>query len=222
MAFAAIGAVAASTVIGGTMQASAAKDAARQQSDGAREAANVARENNSIVREDLLPYSASGLSAVDMLADAMGMKEGMNPATSVLLSPFRPTMEQLEATPGYQFAKTQGLKAVNNSASARGLGISGAALKGAASYATGLADQTFQNQFSNDQAQKTNAFNKLMSMATLGESAAAQTGALGTQNAAYLGNAMMSAGNAGAQGTLGAGAAYGNMFGRLGSIGMML
>ena len=54
---------------------------------------------------------------------------------------------ELEATPGYKFARDQGLQAVQNSAAARGLGVSGAALKGAASYATGLADQTYGAQF---------------------------------------------------------------------------
>lgn len=221
VAAAAIGAAAVFTIVGGTMQANSAKDAARQQGDAAREAANVARENNTIVREDLLPYSSAGLSGVDVLASLMGIKEGMSPATSPLLAPFQPTQAQLEATPGYQFARTQGLKAVNNAASARGLGISGAALKGAASYATGLADNTYQNQFSNYQAQQTNAFNKLMSLATLGESAAAQTGALGTQNTAYIGNALMGAGNARAAGTMGSGNAMGNMFGQLGSLAML-
>jgi hypothetical protein len=63
-----------------------------------------------------------------------------------------PTQAQLEATPGYKFTLQQGLESVQNSAAARGLGSSGAALKGAATYVTGLADQTYQNNF-NDMAQ---------------------------------------------------------------------
>jgi hypothetical protein len=54
--------------------------------------------------------------------------------------------QTLENTPGYQFTLGQGLESTQNSAAARGLGSSGAALKGAATYATGLADQTYQNQ----------------------------------------------------------------------------
>ncbi len=52
------------------------------------------------------------------------------------------TMDQatLEATPGYQFALAQGLKAAKNSAINRGLGVSGAQLKGQVAFATGLAD----------------------------------------------------------------------------------
>lgn len=61
--------------------------------------------------------------------------------------PINMTQEQLEATPGYQFTKNQGLKAVQNSAAARGLGSSGMAQRGAAEYVTGLADSTWQNVY---------------------------------------------------------------------------
>lgn len=52
----------------------------------------------------------------------------------------------LESTPGYQFTLDQGLKATQNSFTSKGLGNSGAALKGAASFASGLADQTYSNR----------------------------------------------------------------------------
>lgn len=65
--------------------------------------------------------------------------------------PNQMTQAELEATPGYQFSLNQGLRAAQNSAAARGLGVSGAALAGAAKFATGLADNTYQNQFANSQ-----------------------------------------------------------------------
>ena len=52
----------------------------------------------------------------------------------------------LEATPGYKFARDQGLKAIHNAASAKGLGISGAAMKESGKFVTGLADQTYGDQ----------------------------------------------------------------------------
>ncbi len=55
----------------------------------------------------------------------------------------------LEATPGYAFTLDQGLKSTQNSYAAQGLGSSGAAMKGAAQFATGLADQTYQSQLNN-------------------------------------------------------------------------
>ena len=53
----------------------------------------------------------------------------------------------MRQTPGYQFTLAQGLKATQSAAAARGLGVSGSALKGAGTYATGLADKTYLDQF---------------------------------------------------------------------------
>lgn len=55
----------------------------------------------------------------------------------------------LADTPGYQFALDQGLKATQNGYAAQGLGSSGAAMKGAANYAEGLASTTYQQQYQN-------------------------------------------------------------------------
>jgi hypothetical protein len=117
---------------------------------------------------------------------------------------FNDTQQQLEQTPGYQFALSQGLKSVQNSATARGLGVSGAAQKGAATYATGLADQTYQNQFGNAlNTYNTNA-NKLLQGAQIGQSAATNLGVIGAKTAENQGNATQNAGNAFGSGLTGA------------------
>src|SRR6185312_1060193 len=115
-----------------------------------------------------------------------------------LTAPINMNEATLQNTPGYQFNLTQGLKSVQNSAAARGLGISGAALKGASAYATGLADSTYQNQFSNAQTNRQNTYNMLSGQQSLGENAAAG-----------VGNAGISTGNSIASNTLGAGNAAG-------------
>jgi hypothetical protein len=73
---------------------------------------------------------------------------------NVDFNPINMTQAELEATPGYQFTRNQGLKAVQNSAAARGLGSSGMAQRGAAEYATGLADQTWQNVYAQQAAER--------------------------------------------------------------------
>lgn len=134
------------------------------------------------------------------------------------------SIEQLKQTPGYQWNLDQGLKAVQNSAAAKGLGVSGAALKGAATYATGLADSTYQNQFNNQQTrfsdlsqqfsnaynQNNAVYNQLYGPVALGQSAAAQSGVIGQQGAAQAGNNIAGAGQALAAGDLRAGNAYAN------------
>lgn len=116
---------------------------------------------------------------------------------------------QLEQLPGYQFALSQGLKASTNMMTQRGLGLSGAAMRGAAEYATGLADQTFGDQW-----------NRLMGIATLGQNAAAQTGAFGTQTASNVGNALIGGANARAAASIAQGQAIGNIGNTVGNLYM--
>jgi len=58
-------------------------------------------------------------------------------------------MAGLAQTPGYQFTLQQALQAQQNSATARGLGVSGAQLRGAADYAGGVASKTYDQQLQN-------------------------------------------------------------------------
>jgi hypothetical protein len=116
---------------------------------------------------------------------------------------FQPTQAQLEATPGYQFNLSQGLKSTQNGYAAQGLGTSGAALKGAATYASGLADTTYQNQFKNALDSYTTNVSRLQNIASLGENAGANTGNFGTQTAANIGQTAVGAANASAAGTIG-------------------
>lgn len=66
------------------------------------------------------------------------------------------TQQSIENTPGYQSILNLGEQGATNSAAARGLANSGAAEKGAANYASTLADQTYQNLY-NDQLSSNNA-----------------------------------------------------------------
>lgn len=77
----------------------------------------------------------------------------------------------LRNTPGYQFARDQGLQGVTNSATAQGLSLSGNTLEALDKYGTGLADQTYQEAVGN-----------LENVAGLGQAAAAG-------QAANIGNA---------------------------------
>lgn len=115
----------------------------------------------------------------------------------------------LESLPGYQFARTQGLKATQNAAAARGLGVSGAALKGAAKFATGLADQTYGDQV-----------NRLQNVATMGQNAAAQTGSLATQNAGTISNNITGIGNAQAAANIATGNAASSVANTIGNLAM--
>lgn len=178
------------TIGAGVLGAGATAYGASQAADAQREAAAAATAQQKAqydqTRKDLLPFMQAGTGATNQLTAALPS----------LTTPFSMTQEALEATPGYQFNLSQGLKATQNSAAARGLGLSGAALKGAATYATGLADSTYTNQFNMDQTNKTNAYNKLLGVSQLGSNAAAQVGSYGQQTANQIGNNLTGAGNA--------------------------
>lgn len=74
---------------------------------------------------------------------------------------FNPTQDQLNSLPGYQFELGQGQQAAANSAAAKGLGVSGAALKSAAQYGQGLAStdlNTYYNQWMGNLANQETEF----------------------------------------------------------------
>jgi len=167
-------AIGGSSVISGLFGKSAANKAA----SASRDAALLQQQMYQTTRGDLAPFVQSGAGALPTL-NALTYGD---PAT---------VQARLEQTPGYQFALQQGLKSTQANAAARGLGVSGASLKGAATYATGLADQTFENRFQD-----------ALRTAGLGESAAAMTGQQGTQAAATGGQYTSQAGLANAAGTM--------------------
>ncbi|MBB3521043.1 DNA transfer protein p32 [Rhizobium sp. BK456] len=183
-------AVVGSAVVG----AGASLAGSSMQAKSTQKASDVQERMYQQTREDLLPYNTAGQDATKMLSNRL----------TELTSPIVMDQATLEKTPGYQFNLTQGLKSTQSSAAARGLGTSGAALKGAATFATGLADSTYQNQFNNANTNQTNAYNRLIGLASLGESAAAQTGAYATQTGQSIGNNLIQGGNAQAAGINGA------------------
>lgn len=194
---------AGASIAGSRAQSKATSKASKAQQDAQKYAADIQKEMYDTTRGDLQPYNTAGQDATNQLMALITDQK------QPVYNPVVMDQAALEKTPGYQFNLSQGLKSAQNSAAARGLGSSGAALKGAANFATGLADSTYQNQFNNattnalnvynsQVAGQTNAYNRLMGVSQLGENAAAQTGAYGTQTGANIGNqAVQTAGNIG-------------------------
>lgn len=170
---------AASTAFGASKAASAQKDAAVQSN------ARLERQYQQ-TREDLAPYRELGTEYATKLDERMPF----------LTSPIVMDQNALENTPGYKFVKAQGLKAVQNSAAKRGLGVSGAALKGASAFATDLANTTYKDQFNLENINRTNEFNRLKSLVDTGQSAATGTAALGQKTAEGVSSNTIGAGNA--------------------------
>jgi len=152
---------------------------------GAQSYERLAREALGYIK----PYAELGNVAGQQLQSRLGELTNVAPINLPTV-PGTLTQEELEKTPGYQFTQYQGLKSVQNSAAARGLGVSGAALKGAAAFATGLASSTYAERFKEQQelyqkaleraglefeagrSQKADAYNRLKGLVDTGASAA--------------------------------------------------
>ena len=198
----AIGAIGAVAGLGSAfLGANASKDAANTQSMAALVAANMAQSRFDETKNLLLPYITGGFDVSGVLRAMTGTGPGGNPLTAPLTRPFAPG--DLTQTPGYQFTLDQGLKGVQNSYAARGLGSSGAALKGAARYVTGLADATYNQQLQNDLNQRIAAFNMLWPQSQQGSGAAAALGGLGSQYTNTQTGLVTDAGKAQAAGDIG-------------------
>lgn len=151
--------------------------AAQQEALASQQAATMAGNQLATTTQNFAPYTTAGATAANQL----------NAQLPSLTAAFNPTQAGLEATPGYQFTLSQGLKATQNSATARGLGVSGTALQAGDAYATGLADTTYNQQFQNYLNQQQASYNKLLGTSQLGTQATGALGQLG-QQATQLGS----------------------------------
>ncbi len=213
----------AAAVVGGAVVGGVASNmAAGKQADAAENAADMSAESAEKMRQDLAPYTALGQAAINPLWEAMGFTSdgagnyGVNPGAGINQR-FSFGAQDLARTPGYQFALSQGLKGTNNAMASQGLGLSGAQMKGLSSFATGLADQTYGDQFNralstfNTNYQvDANRINNLQSMLNTGQNSAAQTGQAAITGANNAGNYLTQAGNAQAAGIAGIGQAANN------------
>ena len=94
-------------------------------------------------REMLDPYLQAGRQGLDMLTQAVG------PGGSLSGTFKAPTADEARATPGYEFAVSEAMKALHRSAAAQGSLQGGGTLKAITQYAQNLADTNYQNVFNN-------------------------------------------------------------------------
>lgn len=239
------------SLVGGIVGSDASQSAANTQSDAARYTADLQNQQWQQTQKNLKPYLDLGSSAINPLLAAMGYNVtknddgtytfGSTDPNNPLQQRFSyadfqaPTAAQAQSTPGYQFTLDQGLKSVQNSAAARGLGTSGAAMKGAANYATGLADSTYndvfnralntynanlgkaQNTFQTNYNTAANNVNRLTGLVGSGQNAAATNGSLGAAATGNISNTLMSGANAQASGIIGGANALTNALGGIGN-----
>lgn len=185
MTFWVAGAVVGSSLIG----ASASRSAAGVQAAAADRAA--AGQERMFERQVELsePWRKAGEQALNKLI----------PLTDY--TPF--SMAQFQADPGYGFRMSEGMKALERSAAARGGLLSGASMKGIQRFGQDLGSQEYQNAFNRYQTERAARLQPLQSLAGVGQTTAQQIGEAGMRTAANVGETLTSGAAARASGYVG-------------------
>lgn len=186
MTFWVAGAVVGSAVIGGVMSNKAANTQAQAAQAGI-DAQQQMFEQQTALQE---PWRQAGIGALNQLAP--------------LAANYKPFgMDQFNADPGYAFRLSEGQKAIERSAAARGGLQSGGALKAAARYGQDMGSQEYQNAFNRYQTERAAQLNPLQSLAGVGQSSANTMTAAAGQMGQNTAQGLASAANARASGYVG-------------------
>ena len=199
------------SILGSVVGAVGATSAADTQAAGQERAAQTQRDMFNQTTANEQPYMNAGYGASDTLSQLMG-RTG-TPGTNVgdtglaqgyLTQQFNPTQAQMEAYPGYQFARDQGDQAVRNADTPNQGALSGATLKDLMKFNVGNANQFYGQYFNQFQQQQNNVFNRLSGIAGLGQNAAAGVGNNGAQLGTGIAQAQAGAAASQAGGIVGA------------------
>lgn len=181
-------------IVSGLLGSDAADSAAQAQVQAGQDsnATQLAMFNQN--RSDLAPWRQAGVNALTQLN--AGAQPGGN-----LLRPF--SMSDFQADPGYNFRLKEGMRALEQSAAARGGLLSGNMLKGISRYGQDSASQEYGNAYNRYNQDKSNQFNRLAALSGIGQTSAQQVANLGTSTAQGIANTQQGIGNARASGYVG-------------------
>jgi len=186
---------AAVSLFGASKQASAAKSAAATTAAATDQATQLQREMYQQTREDQAPYRTAGYNALAEMQRTAGNVPGA----------FQFGMDQFQQDPGYAFRLSEGQKALDRSAAARGGLISGGALKAATRFGQDMGSQEYQNAFNRaltgyntGVASENQLYNRQAALSGIGQTATNLVGTAGQNYSSNVGNALINQGaNAG-------------------------
>jgi hypothetical protein len=202
MAISTAAAILGAAVIGGAASASASSKAAKAQTRAAQDA-TAAQERMFQKQTELQePFRQGGLTAQQEIMQLLGIGGDKTAAGYGSLGKAFGT-EQFQQDPGYAFRQSEGMKALERSAAARGNLLSGSTLKGVQRFGQDLASQEYQNAFNRYQVERSAKLNPLQSLMGSGQSATnVLTGAAGQMGQNEASN-IYNAGQARASGYIG-------------------
>jgi hypothetical protein len=185
-------------------QADAVTDAARIGASASNEA-SAAQErmfNQQMALQE--PWRQAGQTALNQLAPLAANYQKFG-------------MDQFQQDPGYAFRLSEGQKALDRSAAARGGLISGSALKAAQRYGQDMGSQEYTNAFNRYQTERNAQLNPLQSLAGVGQTAANQLGSAAGQYGTNMGNLALGAGATAGNAAIAQGNIRASQYGTMGS-----
>ena len=205
---------AAVSLFGASKQAGAAKDAAAATAAATDQATQLQREMYQQTREDQAPYRTAGYNALAEMQRTAGNVPGA----------FKFGAGDYQADPGYAFRLSEGQKALDRQAAARGGLISGGALKAAQRYGQEMGSQEFGNAYNRaltgyntGVASENQLYNRQAALSGIGQTATNLVGQAGQNYGTSVGNALINQGaNVGNARMAGANA-YGSALSAIGS-----
>jgi hypothetical protein len=204
-------AVVASAVIGGVVASDSSRRAGNAQKDAAALASQTELEQHRQNREDMQPWREAGMGALGQMTAGTAAGGDFNRDF---------TLADFTKDPGYDFRMQQGQRALDSSAAARGGALSGAAIKGSLRYGQDFGSGEYQNAYNRFNNDRTQRFNRLASLAGVGQTATRDVAQQGAQVASNVGNNMTGAGNAQASSYVGQGNAISGAANTLGNFAM--
>lgn len=202
-------------IIGSSLISAGAGLYGSSQAAGAQSSASAAAAANQMAmfnaaKRMLKPYRRSGREATESLENMLGLRDtgagGFGSETGKF------TYGDYTQDPGYAFRLSEGMKALEAGAAARGGLLSGNTLRASQDYAQNVASNEYTNAFNRFYAEREARLNPLFRLSGQGLNAATSLAGAATG----MGSAM--AQNAYNQGNIAA-SGYGGMAGAIGSIG---
>ena len=197
---------AAATLLGARSASKAATSAANTQAAAADRASELQREMFERQVELQEPWRKAGMNALAKLEPL---------ATEY--TPFG--MQQFQADPGYGFRMSEGMKALERSAAARGGLLSGATLKGIQRFGHDLGSQEFHNAFNRYQEERAARLRPLQSLAGVGQTTANALGEAGRSYGTNVGNIGLGQAETAGQAGISRASTYGNALNQLAYLG---
>jgi hypothetical protein len=218
--------IAGAGIVGGLLGAVSSSHAADQAAGAANQATQTQQQMFNTINQQQSPYRQAGYNALSALGTGFGAtgaggfpfdstagtglsdgsQTGSNAFSGIAPGQFTHQFNAADLNanlaPNYQFQLGQGLGAVQNASNLQ-TGFSGNTLKGINDYAQNFAGNAYQNAFANYTANQTNIFNRLSSIAGLGQTANANVGNAGAVISGNAAQSQIASGAAQAAGTVG-------------------